>query len=180
MKKILALVVAIFFLASFANAQESTFNKGDKVVNLGIGFGGTGTYGYGMKVPPVSGSLEVGIVDGVAEKGVIGIGGLIGYASYGDKNTDFWTFSRLVIGARGSFHYPLVDKLDTYAGLMLAYNNYKWTWHGTGTALDNSGGSGVNFYGFIGGRYYFTENIGAFLELGYSIATATIGVSIKL
>ena len=27
-----------------------------------------------------------------------------------------------IIGVRGSFHYPLVDKLDTYTGLALGYD----------------------------------------------------------
>ncbi len=37
MKKLLSLMLMFLFIGSVTNAQESTFAKGDKVVNLGIG-----------------------------------------------------------------------------------------------------------------------------------------------
>jgi hypothetical protein len=30
-----------------------------------------------------------------------------------------WKYSNIIIGVRGNFHYPLIDKLDTYTGLLL-------------------------------------------------------------
>ncbi len=87
----------------------------------------------------------------------------------------------MLIGPRGTFHYPLVDKLDTYAGLLLGYHIVNWTYTGNwgGISQDNSS-SAVYFSGFIGARYYFTNNIGAYLELGSgSLGLANIGVAIK-
>ena len=55
MKKLILLFVAVVFSLTQMLAQESTFAKGDKVLNLGIGFGGryTGT-GMTTSVPPLS------------------------------------------------------------------------------------------------------------------------------
>jgi len=181
-------IKVLFFATLFAfgfmlvNAQSPTFEKGDKVVNLGIGFGGYGTWGYKVAVPPVSASFEVGIQDGVLDKGSIGIGGYLAFAKYketGYNGDSYWTFSRMVIGARGIFHYPFVDKLDTYGGLMLGFNNNTWKWNGSGVQGVNSGGSGLGFSLFAGGRYYFSENIAAMAELGYGITYLNLGVALK-
>jgi hypothetical protein len=32
---------------------------------------------------------------------------------------------------------------------------------------------------FAGMKYYFTDNVGAFLELGYGVSWATVGASFK-
>jgi hypothetical protein len=179
--KIKNLLVIVLILGSFAALNAQTFEKGDKVLNLGVGLGGYGTWGYGVSIPPVSASFEVGVKDEVLDKGSIGIGGYLAYASYKDNALSdyYWTFRRTVIGARGLFHYPLVDKLDTYAGLMLGYNMYSWTWHGGGNQGIEPGSSGVGFSGFIGGRYYFTEKLAGMLELGYGISYLNIGVALK-
>lgn len=166
----------------FVNAQTPTFEKGDKVLNLGIGFGGYGTWGYSPAVPPLSASVEVGIMDNILDKGTIGIGGFLAFASYKERDyyaNSYWTFNRLVIGARGTFHYPLVDNLDTYGGIMLGLNNNTWKWNGTGAHTLNSGGSGLGFSLFAGGRYYFTDKLAAMAELGYGIAYLNLGVALK-
>ena len=124
MKKLILLFVAIVFSLTQMLAQESTFVKGDKVLNLGIGFGGRYT-GSGMttSVPPLSASFEVGVKDGVLEKGSIGVGGMLAYSSHKWEYSGWgWKYTSIVIGARGSFHYPLVDKLDTYTGLLIGYD----------------------------------------------------------
>jgi hypothetical protein len=163
-------------------AQDNLFGVGDKVVNLGIGFGGYGTWGYHASIPPVSASFEVGVKDGILDVGSIGIGGFLAYASYKPSGftTDYWSFNRLVVGARGTFHYPLVDKLDTYGGLMVGYNGNSWKWHGTGAQTVDLGGSGLGYSFFVGGRYYFNEKFAAMAELGYGITTLNLGVAIKL
>ena len=71
-----------FFSRPFVLAQENKFAVGDKVVNLGIRFGGYRTWGYHATVPPISASFEVGVKDGILDVGSIGIGGFIAYASY--------------------------------------------------------------------------------------------------
>jgi hypothetical protein len=177
MKKNLLLLVAVSFSLTQLFAQESTFNKGDKVINLGIGFGST-YYGsiYGSHSPALSGSFEVGIKDNILEKGSIGIGGYAGYSSA--KYASYWKTTNFLIGARGSFHYPLVEKLDTYTGLLLGYNIFSTKYYST----YNVGGSAssIAFAWFAGARYYFNDKFAGMAEIGYGIAYLTIGVSLKL
>lgn len=179
MKKILVLFIVACFSLTQLLAQESTFNKGDKVLNLGLGLG-TSLYsgiGYHGLIPPLSGSLEVGVVDNIIEKGVIGVGGYLGFASY--KWDNYYRYTNIIIGPRGTFHYPFVDKLDTYAGLMIGYNISSSHWIGTGAETFNSTGGGIVSSFFLGGRYYFSDAMAAMLELGYGVAYLNIGVAFK-
>jgi hypothetical protein len=154
------------------------------VINLGIGFGSTlysGTY-YSRGVPPVSISYEQAIVDQILEKGVIGIGGWLGYTSYKyDYQGWGYKYSNFIFGATGSFHYPLLDKLDTYVGIGLGYNIASADEFGVNTGWDYSSTSGgIVLAGMIGARYYFVEKFAAFIQAGYGVSYLTIGVSIRL
>lgn len=181
MKKILTFIVFVCF-SFVVIAQESTFNKGDKVLNLGLGLGSTLYSGVGNKgvIPPLSASLDVAIVDGIADKGVIGIGGYLGFSSY--KYEYFgagWKYTNIIIGPRGTFHYPLVNKLDTYAGLMIGYNVVTSKWTGTGAEIGSASSGGLVSAFFLGGRYYFSDSFAAMAELGYGVAYLTLGVALK-
>jgi len=183
MKKNYLIALTLLITLPALQAQESMFNLGDKVINLGIGLGNTlysGTY-YNKGVPPVSFSYEQAIVDEVLEKGVIGLMGYVGYTSYKYDYLGWgYKYSNIIIGAGGLFHYPLIDKLDTYAGILLGYNIANATEFGTPSGWDyNATSGGIVFSGFIGARYYFTEQFAAFAQVGYGIAYLTLGVSIR-
>jgi hypothetical protein len=183
MKKLLLLFVIGCFTLTQLVAQESTYNKGDKVLNIGIGFGTTlysGTY-YKSQIPPISGSLEFGVADNILEKGVIGVGPYVGYSSYKYEYSGWgWKYSNIIVGARGNFHYPLINKLDTYTGLLLGYNISSSKEFGTYSGYDYKASSGgVVWSWFIGGRYYFSDNFAAMLELGYGVAYLNLGIALK-
>lgn len=177
MKKNFILTAAILCIAVTASAQN-TFNKGDKVLNLGIGFGNalhTGSY-YSSVLPPVSASFEVGIINHVFDdKSSIGVGGYIGYASSKYKFSSYdYRLSDLILSSKGAFHYQLVDKLDTYAGLLVGFR----------FGYDNDpdydySTSNLIGAGFIGARYYFTDNFAVMSELGYGIAYLNLGIAYK-
>lgn len=188
--KLNGLFFALVFVCGIASAQSPIFEKGDKVLNLGIGFG-SGLYtggGYASHSPAISASLEVGVVDNVIdEKGSIGVGGYLGYASakYEVRDAGYiygWRYSDLVLAARGSFHYPLVEKLDTYAGLALGFDivSSKETGNWPSGAYNSATASGVYLSGYLGARYYFSDNIAGLIELGSGIAYLNLGVAIKL
>jgi len=183
MKKILLLVAAITLTLSQLSGQEPTFEKGDKVLNLGIGFGTTlysGTH-YKSSLPPLSASLEFGVADGVIDKGSIGVGPYVAYSSYKYEYLDWgWKYTNFILGAKGNFHYPLLDKLDTYTGLLLGYNIYSAKWTGTGDEIDRASSSSVVWSWFIGGRYYFKESFAVMAELGYGVTYFNIGVALKI
>lgn len=190
MKKQFLLVTVFLFAITSVFAQESTFNKGDKALNLSLGLGSTlyvGSY-YSSKIPPISASLEFGAVDDLFDvEGLnLGVGGYIGYASaryeaswYGGSYG--WDYTNFILGARGSLHYPAVEKLDTYAGFMLGYRIVSakefGDWSG-GTLLNASTSTLASAF-YVGGRYYFSNNFAALAELGYGIAYLNLGITLK-
>ena len=184
MKKIVTLFVIAFLSLSQLIAQTSTFEKGDKAINIGIGIGSTLYSGFGNKstVPPLSVSYEAAILDNIFDKGTIGVGGYLGYQSYKWESYGYgWKYSNLILGARGAFHYPLADKLDTYVGLMAGFNiaSSKWIGAGTQTFAHSSAGGLVGSL-YVGGRYYFTKFFGVMGEIGYGITYLNLGVVIKI
>lgn len=184
MKKILGFVMVLICLTTGAIAQN-TFIKGQKVLNLGIGLGSTfytGGY-YTSKIPPLSASMELGVKDNLFDaKSSLGIGGYLGFtgAKYQIGNWGF-KYSNIIIGVRGVVHYQLVDKLDTYTGLLLGYNIVSAKEFGTDLGGFNykSSTSGLAYSWFVGGRYYFNEKFAGLLELGYGISYLNLGVSLK-
>ena len=163
-------------------AQESTFAKGDKVLNLGIGFGGR-YMGTGMttSVPPIGASFEVGVKDGVLEKGSIGVGGMLAYSAHKWEYSGWgYKYTSIVIGARGTFHYPLANKLDTYTGLLLGYDISTAKEYGVTSGYDyDSSYGGLTYAWFAGARYYFSDAFAAFAELGVGVTILNIGVALK-
>jgi len=184
MRKNLLLTLMVCALVGLsASAQQPTFLKGNIAVNAGVGFGGSyyGWYtGSGVsKIPFLSVSAEYCLMDNLFdEKSSLGVGALLGYTQATVK--DYWKWSDIVIGARGALHYALVDKLDTYAGVMLGYDIYKSKYIGPGSAHVVDGGSSkVSYAIYAGGRYYFTDAIGAFAELGFGYTIINVGVTLK-
>jgi len=186
--KIENLLLVALFSFGILTASAQDVKKGDKVLNLGVGFG-TALYsgsGYTGSVPPLSGSLEVVLKDDLFDgKGALGLGGYLGYAAYKWKYTSYdfgWKYSDIIIGPRGYLHYKLVDKLDTYAGVMLGYDIVSSKAYGTslpGYNYDVSASAFI-FSGFVGARYYFNEKVAAMAELGSGIAYLNLGVALKL
>lgn len=186
MKKIVLVLTIVLLSLSQLIAQTSTFEKGDKAINLGIGIGSPLYSGVGNKgsIPPLSVSYETGVVDNVFDKGVIGVGGYLGYQSYKWSYAGWgWKYSDFIISARGTFHYPLIEKLDTYTGLMLGYNivtakEFGNTFFGSNNYSASTGGFVAAW--FVGARYYFNNNFGVMGELGYGITYLNLGIVVKI
>jgi hypothetical protein len=120
----------------------------------------------------------LGIIDRILDKAVIGVGGYLGYSSYNE--TTHWKVSNLIIGGRGSFHYPLVDKLDTYSGVMFGYNISSEKWTGTGTEpVSHTSPAGFAYAWFVGARYYLSKNFAGMAEVGYGVTYLNVGVAFK-
>jgi hypothetical protein len=198
-------VVALTVLSSLS-AQAQSFDVGDNVLNLGIGLGGyrysyLSSYNNGVTVTP---TLCASYERGVSElgPGVLGISGFFARKSvrYQDHVSQSWSgwaydydrrWSNTIIGLRGSWHYNEwhgSDRFDIYGGLMLGYNigSYKnkstRTRNGVTETYDddfNYSLSFVTYSTYLGMRYLFTDNIGAYLELGYGISYLNLGAPIK-
>jgi hypothetical protein len=172
MKKFVSLSIILLFAVT-AQAQE-IFQKGTSVLHLGVGLGSN---------IPVEASFEYSIVDGLikGENGAIGIGGYAGWYSHRTSYVGGrLVTNNFVLGARGAFHYQFVDKLDTYAGLMLGYNLASSQWNGTEKYQGATSAGDLSFSAFLGARYYLTPSIAAYSEVGYGISNLSIGVAFKL
>jgi hypothetical protein len=181
--KSLLFVGTFLFCITVADAQIAV--KDSRFLNLGLGLG-TNLYsggGYNMQIPPLSASLEFilkdNLIDGNAS---IGAGGYLGFSSYRWRSGNWgWNYTSVVIGPRGNFHYQFVDKLDTYTGLLLGYNIVSSKSHGTVPgATYTASGSGLAFSWFIGGRYFFKDNLAAMAELGWGVAYLNLGICLTL
>ena len=157
MKKIFLLAAVALIAVSAVNAQE--FQKGDLTANVGMG----------LSENPLrlGGSFEYGIADNVFDLNglTFGLGAELGF---GFKSN----YSVVVIGVRAPFHYSPVDKLDLYTAPGL----YCLSWKNK-----NLSDTHMQFgWTFIGARYFFSSNIGAFLELGFDTALGMgAGVAFK-
>lgn len=183
MKNIFLPILFTFLFVSSTEAQNTTFNEGDRVLNVGLGIGSTlySGPGYASSIPPLSASLEFNVVDELFdENSSVGLGGYLGFAGYNytDAGSES-SFSNFILGARGAFHYQFIEQLDTYLGLLLGYRIVNWntTIPGLNTSSAASGGFLSAFY--VGGRYYFNENIAGMLELGYGVAYLNLGIAFK-
>lgn len=189
-KKLIASIVLIICGASFIVNAQNIFSKGDRAVNIGLGIGSYyGGTGYSSSIPPLSVSFEQGIMDGLLDgKGSIGVGGYLGYTANkwetavgGD--TYGYKYSYMMLGARGAFHYQFVEKLDTYAGLMLGYNIVGSKYFGSDLGSytpEASSASGIGYSAFVGARYHFNDKFAAYGEIGYGISALELGISIRL
>ena len=177
LKKVFLAVLALVGSASIANAQE-IFSKGTSAINAGVGIG---SYYSGLSIPPLSVSLDYGVTDNMinGNNGSISVGGFVGYAasSYSGWIADKVNVSYAILGARGAFHYQFAPKLDTYAGLMVSYDIVSSNYDAFANYIKTSH---VDWSIFLGGRYFFTEKIGAFAELGYGFYNLNLGVTFKL
>jgi len=182
MKKFLfTKILGVFFvLVGFTwniSAQSGIFTKGDMAVNAGVGLGSyISDKGFAMTVPPISASFEYCVADLFDEKGAIGVGGYAGYLLRKSNGNISFNVGDFIIGPRGLFHYQFVDKLDTYAGLLIGYDVVSFSKTDETYPLTGSG-----FYSafFIGARYYITKNIGVFGELGYGVSPLQLGLCCK-
>ncbi|CAA7385908.1 DUF6646 family protein [Chryseobacterium fistulae] len=145
--KKLLFMLMIIFFGSTVNAQAWT-GKGDQKVQLGLN-----AWGYGTGV---TGTYDYGLNQ------ILSVGaGLNAYFS-GYKNND--KDNRVFIFGRLNFHLQealdLPKKWDIYPGIDLG-------------VLGKDFGIGAH----IGARYFFTDKIGVFAEVGNN---GSIGVSFNL
>ena len=168
MRKTLA-VLGLFLATATASAEGLGQNKFQ--INGGVGLSGWGVPVY------------LGFDYGIARDFTIGV-----EASYRSKKVSDGYFedrySIFGFGVNGNYYFDRILKLtrefDFYAGATLGYHNVSVSQTYTGPSslrpyyedLHSSfASSGVDLGLQIGGRYFFTKNLGVNLELGGGIAT---------
>lgn len=179
-KILLTFIGLTLIAATRLNAQ--TFKNGDFDINAGIGLGYTYSLYSGVSSwPALVVSAEKGFKD-LSDIGVISIGGSIGFKhiSYSAAN---WSWNDLYVGGRGALHLTniKVDKLDLYGGASLGlrfytYPDVVYPYY----TIEKKTHTSVFFGIFGGGKYYLTDKIAVFGELGYDVAWLKLGVTFKL
>jgi len=191
-KRLFTFIAAIGLAFTASNVQAQSFDEGKSVVTVGYGFPNlvTATFrnlynttdhtGYTFQA---MGPLMARYEYGLSEK--IGFGLVLGYSSmtlsynYEDYNTagtlSTYTaklkWSSPTVGGRMSIHFATKDKLDPYFGVAAGWSGNTLTW--TDNNPNNSNNkSSISFTPFyfglgVGMRYYFTDNIGMYVEFGW-------------
>jgi opacity protein-like surface antigen len=85
---------------------------------------------------------------------------------------------------RFNYHFATGKKIDPYVGLGLGYGNTKWTFEDGGDDF----GAAPTFSSLIpiggeltvGMRYFFSDAVGAYAEVGLSKSIANFGLAIKI
>ncbi len=183
-KFFVAVAVIVLLAAAQSNVKAQAFQNGDMVANLGAGFGWY-SYGYGAtSFPAISVSLEKGVKE--LDFGILSVGGIVGFkkASYAWSSQYDYSWTDIVAAARGAVHVDVlkIEKLDTYAGAALGlrfetYNYYDYVNFNYKKVKKSTVHPLFAFY--VGGRYFFTENLAGFGELGYGLGYLTLGLSYK-
>lgn len=183
MKSFVVLIVAVAILAATqlsVNAQP--FKTGDVVANIGAGFGWYG-YGYGAtSLPALSVSIEKGIKD-IENVGPLSIGGIVGFkhASYAWSTSYDYSWNDFIVAARAAIHYDLLknEKVDTYGGAALGLRAQSYNYYNASLNKVSTTTMHPLFAFYLGGRYYFSDKLAGFGELGYGLGYLTLGVSYK-
>lgn len=196
MKKI-TLILLFALCITTINQAQNLFDKGANVVSLGIGIGGYSPYwggGYSQS-PYFNLAFDHSVYTFPEIKNLsIGVGGYVGYktisyvfnGSWFDKNNNFhnnsvterWNYFSL--GVRPTIHYTFEGtKFETYAGIPLGYVMVSYSYSDPAFYANSSYGSYFGFGFLAGGRYYFSDKIAAFAELGWGLSYLNIGASFK-
>ena len=173
MRKTLA-VLGLFLATATASAQGLGQNKFQ--INGGVGFSGWGVPVY------------LGFDYGIARDFTIGV-----EASYSSKKISEGylesKYSIFTFGVNGNYYFDRLLKLpnefNLYAGATLGYANVSETTTGPSALLPyhtSFAVSGIDLGLQIGGRYFFTKNLGLNLQLGGGIHTfgGRLGLTYKL
>ncbi|MDR1363056.1 MAG: porin family protein [Spirochaetaceae bacterium] len=187
-KVVLGMIIAALAAGSvFAQTEETTQEAPEKtwynsyseavgqnkiLINAGIG---AGILPYTVSLPAISVSAEY-----VLQKLPLSIGGYFGITADEEKIGNYTYGDTMIgIGVRGSWHFNFMKALDAYASLSLGW--LVWTFKTETPAVTAEADYSTVLFGFnLGARYFFTKNIGAYVEVGYSaVSVASVGLSLK-
>ena len=193
MKKTLLCVFAVSMMAFGTSAKAQSFEEGMNVVSVGIGFpniyksiydiyefnSGYTSSGFG----PINFKYEHALTD------QIGLGASVSFLTYknawetGSGFEEVYKGSLFALLVRGNYHFATGDKLDPYVGIGIGYMGLNFEYYNDDPDYVDDGfsfdfGSPFGYSGSIGARYYFTDMLGAYAEIGWDgLALMQIGLS---
>jgi len=195
-KQISAIVTLItIFAITTVNAQYSTFKKGESQATVGVGiiptFTGANTT---TNVLPISTTIGYRVTDNFAVSAYAGYTQasttptLVNDGLLASHNNNF-----VMAGVRAELHAARFERIDIYGGAMLSYAKpFVKATNATTNEVVDLGPSTTNPYknpapkstflpsGFVGASYFITENLGAYVEIGYGVSILNTGLTIRL
>jgi hypothetical protein len=185
-----AFLPILFIFIFLIPTKSQHFDTGDKELNVAVGIGSPWVLykDYKTALPPITVSYDYGFREDIGP-GVISIGGLIAATTYknsmaGTNGPDEYGYksTTIILGARSTYHYQIFEKIETYGGMHLGLRMEKWKEYGDFPSVDEE--QNLKFHPLIsvfgGAKYYFSNNLAAMLEMGFSIAFINVGACIRL
>jgi len=132
-------------------------------------------------VPEFGVNYEYGMV--LQDFGNVGVGGLLRYWSYSeDYFYGKWSYTDILIGAQGNYHFKTRSKFDPWLGLILAYDAGSVKWEGPYAtyATPTHGGFFLGAHG--GARYWVSPSLALTARIGFgslSYGSLDLGVDFK-
>lgn len=165
--QIRAVLVAALLTIAPLSLMAQYGGPGSIDINFGLGLGSTLA---GDGAMPIGLSVDYGLNEEVT------VGGYLGYAK--SEIAGLWEYTHTIIGARATYSKEFVDNIHTYGGAMLGYNVVGVEYKGPGNVTNDL--SAITYTAFVGARYHFTSNIGAYGEVGYGVSLLTLGLTYRL
>ncbi|MEM6806047.1 MAG: hypothetical protein AAF696_31910 [Bacteroidota bacterium] len=165
-------ITVLITCLSICSLQAQGFEREHKLLGIGVGIG-NGNFPFGVH-------FESGIADQIS------VGGFAGYSSYSSQLSNI---RYILASARGSYHFGnhfdgLDDVWDLYGGLSLYYLNTSSNTTSSnpflGTEASRSSRGSMGLAIFLGARYFFSDQMGVFAELGTGLAWIQVGLAVKL
>ncbi len=178
---IVALIVPFFVIGLGSRPASAQFEYGKNYAGAHVGLSGVGS-ALTLGLDYERGVTQVGEVG----PGIIGVGGLFDYFSYGYNDyglSDIGSWTYIDLGVSGMYHFVLQNrKWDPFVGLVLGYEVASWSWkNGYGTEYGwlspTAGGFGIG--GSAGVRYFFNDNWMAQARVGFGFYVLAVGVDYK-
>ena len=144
---------------------------GNILIDIGLGFIFPSASDAKIKIPPLSLCVDYCLPVGVP----ISVGGLFAFHQWGKDYNDppeKWseTWNYITGGIRGNWHWNIdVKWLDFYTGIFLGYTYFKCSFDNPDSppGYNKPNYGGFNFGVQAGAHFYFTNFIGALVEIGY-------------
>lgn len=175
LKKLIGTMTVAAFLAVPARQAAAQLEKGYTDVGVVAGFGSIGGSSLAL-----GGRFER-IIKELPNMGggTLGIG--VGVTRYSFSSV-YYSVSYLPIGVTGNYHFKLENKkIDAFVGAGLGYQLI--TCNDKSGVIGNLGcnySSGIYFVGRAGGRYFLSDKLAAYADVGAGGAAINVGVTFRL
>jgi hypothetical protein len=190
MKKIWVVVLVCLagawgFGLDLTSYPTDVIEKGNFIINGGLGLGNSSP-GNTQVVPPIVLDVEYAfpVFDLPFSFGLlIGVGSTEQrYSNGGEKYAYSWV--DFALGVRIAYHFNWnISRLDTYAAMTLGVNSIYGATSGGTASIQPEVEDVISTFLFglhLGVRYFVSEHIGAFVEMGYSpFSVFSAGLALK-